>query len=124
MQARLDHDARLTQTFAALADPTRRKVLARLTRGAATVGELASETDMSAPSFSRHLKVLEQAGLIARTAEAQWRHCRLEITALHEAFDWLKTYERFWGDQLDRLGDYIEQLQTPAVRRPRGRRRR
>jgi DNA-binding transcriptional ArsR family regulator len=123
MQPSPAKDARLTKTFAALADPTRRRVLARLTRGTATVGELASDTDISAPSFSRHLQVLEQAGLIARATDAQWRHCRLETTALREAFDWLKDYERLWDEQFDKLADYIGRLDVPARGKARGQRR-
>jgi DNA-binding transcriptional ArsR family regulator len=101
----------LTTTFSALADPTRRAILARLSAGEATVSELAEPFAMSLPAVSRHLKVLERAGLIARGREAQWRPCRLEAGPLKEATDWLDDYRRFWEESFDRLDDYLYTLQ-------------
>jgi DNA-binding transcriptional ArsR family regulator len=101
----------LSETFAALADPTRRAILVRLSRGEATVTELAEPFAMSLPAVSRHLKVLERAGLISRGREAQWRPCRLEPEKLRLVDDWLETYRRFWEDSFDRLDDYLRQLQ-------------
>ena len=98
----------LSQTFAALADPTRRAILARLSTGAATVGELAEPFDISLPAVSRHLKVLTQAGLIERQAEARWRRCALRGEGLREAADWIEDYRRFWEGQLDRLAACLE----------------
>jgi DNA-binding transcriptional ArsR family regulator len=103
---------RLSATFAALADPTRRAILARLTRGPATVGELAEPFDISLPAVTKHLKVLERAGLIARGREAQWRPCRLEAAPLEQAADWLDGYRRFWEQRLDRLDRYLQKLQA------------
>lgn len=105
----------LSITFAALADPTRRAILARLSSGAATVSELAEPFDMSMPAVSKHLKVLERAGLIGRGREAQWRPCRLEAEPMKEAVDWLETYRRFWEDSLDNLDAYLKDLQTAAL---------
>jgi DNA-binding transcriptional ArsR family regulator len=102
---------RLSTTFAALADPTRRAILARLARGEASVGELAEPFAMSLPAISRHLKVLERAGLITRGREAQWRPCRLEAGPLKAAADWLEHYRRFWEQSFDRLDDYLRKLQ-------------
>jgi DNA-binding transcriptional ArsR family regulator len=101
----------LSETFAALADPTRRAILARLAHGEATVTELAEPFAMSLPAVSRHLKVLERAGLISRGREAQWRPCRLEPETLRGVDDWLETYRRFWTDSFDRLDDYLAHLQ-------------
>ena len=101
----------LSTTFAALADPTRRAILARLASGEASVTELAEPFAMSLPAVSKHLKVLERAGLITRGREAQWRPCRLEATPLADAFDWLGHYRRFWDESLDRLDDYLAELQ-------------
>src|SRR6201987_4715290 len=95
----------LSATFAALADPTRRAILARLMAGEASVTELAAPFDMSLPGISKHLKVLERAGLIQRGRTAQWRPCRLEAAPLKEVADWLEHYRRFWEQSLDRLGD-------------------
>jgi len=111
----------LNTTFAALADPTRRAILARLASGEASVTELAEPFAMSLPAISKHLKVLERAGLIARGREAQWRPCRLEAAPLEQAADWLEHYRRFWDQSLDRLEDYLRKLQTK--RRRHGRRR-
>lgn len=101
----------LSQTFAALADPTRRAILARLTTGEATVGELAEPFDMSLPAVSKHLKVLERAGLVTRGREAQWRPCKLEAGPLKDATDWLERYRQFWEQSLDRLERYLDELQ-------------
>jgi DNA-binding transcriptional ArsR family regulator len=98
-------------TFSALADPTRRAILARLASGAASVGELAEPFAMSLPAVSKHLKVLEHAGLIRRGREAQWRPCRLEAGPLKDAADWLEHYRRFWEESFDCLGDYLDELQ-------------
>jgi DNA-binding transcriptional ArsR family regulator len=106
---------RLDHTFAALADPTRRAILARLTAGAATVTELAEPFDMSLPAVSKHLKVLERAGLITRGREAQWRPCRLEADPLREVADWLERYRRFWEQserRYERLDDYLRKAQS------------
>jgi len=102
---------RLSTTFAALADPTRRAILGRLARGQASVTELADPFDMSLPAVSKHLKVLERSGLIARARAAQWRPCRLRARPLKEAVDWLEHYRRFWELSFDRLEDYLQQLQ-------------
>jgi len=100
----------LSSTFAALADPTRRAILARLATGEAPVTELAKPFDMSMPAISKHLKVLERAGLIARSREAQWRPCRIEAGRLKEVADWVEEYRRFWEQSLDRLDDYLKEL--------------
>ena len=100
----------LSVTFAALADPTRRAILARLSSGAASVTELAEPFDMSMPAISKHLKVLERAGLIARSRDAQWRPCQLEGARLKEVADWLEHYRRFWEQTFDRLDEYLRQL--------------
>jgi DNA-binding transcriptional ArsR family regulator len=102
----------LDATFAALADPTRRAILARLARGETTVQELAEPFAMSLPAISRHLKVLERAGLIARSREAQWRPCRIEPRALKDVDDWLDRYRRFFDESFDRLDDYLKTLQA------------
>jgi DNA-binding transcriptional ArsR family regulator len=101
----------LSLTFAALADPTRRAILARLTTGETSVTELAEPFDMSLPAISKHLKVLERAGLIARSRDAQWRPCRLEAARLREVHEWLDEYRRFWEESFDRLDDYLRKLQ-------------
>ncbi len=102
---------RLSQTFAALADPTRRAILAKLMAGATSVTELAAPHDMSLPAISKHLRVLESSGLIARGREAQWRPCRLQARPLKEAVDWLEGYRRFWEESFDRLDDYLQEIQ-------------
>src|SRR5262249_23622346 len=102
---------RLSMTLSALADPTRRAILARLSRGDASVKELAEPFAMSLPAVSKHLKVLERAGLISRGREAQWRPCRLEAEPLHDLADWLENYRRFWDESLDRLDAYLKKLQ-------------
>jgi DNA-binding transcriptional ArsR family regulator len=100
----------LSTTFAALADPTRRAILARLATGAASVTELAEPFRMSMPAVSKHLKVLERAGLIARGREAQWRPCRLEARPLKDVSDWVEAYREIWEQRLDRLDAYLRQL--------------
>jgi DNA-binding transcriptional ArsR family regulator len=101
----------LSRTFAALADPTRRAILARLSAGEASVTELAAPFKMSLPAVSRHLKVLEHAGLITRSRDAQWRPCRLETAPLKEASDWIEQYRLFWEESFDRLDEYLRELQ-------------
>src|SRR5215510_9136311 len=103
---------RLSTTFAALADPTRRAILARLALGETSVMELAKPFAISAPAISRHLKVLERSGLITRGREAQWRPCRIEPTALKEVDDWLDRYRQFWEERFDRLDDYLREVQA------------
>jgi len=100
----------LNATFAALADPTRRSILARLALGDASVTELAEPFDMTLPAVSKHLKVLERAGLIARGREAQWRPCRLEAAPMKDAVEWLDRYRRFWEESFDRLDVYLRKL--------------
>ncbi len=101
----------LSAQFAALADPTRRAILARLCEGEATVNELAEPFDMSLPAVSKHLKVLERAGLISRSREAQWRPAKLEPMALKGVADWLEHYRRYWDASFDRLDSYLRNLQ-------------
>jgi DNA-binding transcriptional ArsR family regulator len=103
---------RLSTTFQALADPTRRAILARLALGETSVTELAKPFAMSMPAVSKHLKVLERAGLIARGRAAQWRPCRIEPKALKEIDDWMEHYRRFFDESFDRLDDYLKQLQA------------
>jgi DNA-binding transcriptional ArsR family regulator len=110
---------RLSATFSALADPTRRAILARLALGETSVSDLAQPFDMSLPAVSKHLKVLERAGLVARGREAQWRPCRLEAGPMKEATDWLEAYRRFWEQSFDRLEDYLRELK--ASERAQGR---
>ena len=110
---------RLSATFSALADPTRRAILARLALGETTVSELAKPYKMSGPAVSKHLKVLEHAGLIARGRAAQWRPCRLEPAALKGADDWLESYRRLWEDRLDRLENYLKTLQAKEKKNER-----
>ena len=105
-------EADLSATFGALADPTRRAILARLSEGDASVLELAEPFDMSQPAISKHLKVLERAGLIERGREAQRRPCRLQPRRLKQAADWLGTYRQFWEASYSRLDDYLHELQT------------
>lgn len=105
---------RLSTTFAALADPTRRAILARLVSGECSVSELAEPFDISLPAVTKHLKVLERAGLITRGREAQWRPCRLEARPLRDASHWIDRYRRFWEERLDRLGDYLRETQEQA----------
>jgi len=109
----------LSVTFAALADPTRRAILARLVSGETSVTALAEPFSMSLPAISKHLKVLERAGLITRGREAQWRPCRLEAAPLGDAADWLEAYRRFWEESFDRLEDHLRELQTRTNRHGR-----
>jgi DNA-binding transcriptional ArsR family regulator len=102
---------RLSTTFAALADPTRRAILARLTTGETTVTELARPFEMTLPAVSKHLKVLQRAGLIERSRNAQWRPCRLDAGPLKEVDDWVERYRSFWEERFDRLDDYLRELQ-------------
>ncbi len=101
---------RLDRTFAALADPTRRAILAKLAHGEASVTELAEPFQMTMPAISKHLKVLERAGLISRTRVAQSRPCRLDAAPLREVADWVEHYRRFWEQSFDRLEDYLQEL--------------
>jgi len=112
---------RLSTTFAALADPTQRAILARLAEGETTVGELAEPFDISLPAVSRHLKVLEHAGLVERAVDAQWRRCRLTGKPLLEANEFLERYRRFWEESLDRLADLLETRPTAKRRKRRKR---
>jgi DNA-binding transcriptional ArsR family regulator len=105
-----DHDP-LSTTFAALADPTRRAILARLATGDATVGELAAPFDISLPAISKHLKVLQRAGLIEQGRQAQWRPCRLRPEPLRDLADWVAQYKRHWEESFDRLDEYLKEIQ-------------
>jgi DNA-binding transcriptional ArsR family regulator len=124
----LDH---LSTTFAALADPTRRAILARLATGETTVSELAAPFDMTMPAVTKHLKVLERAGLISRGREAQWRPCKLEAQPLREVANWVERYQRFWEQRFDSLERYLREVQPKeksnvsktTTRKPRRRRR-
>ena len=114
----------LSTTLAALSDPTRRAILARLAAGQATVTELAAPFAMSLPAVSRHLKVLEQAGLITQGREAQWRPCRIKAGPLKDVADWVAHYRRFWTESFDRLDDYLRDVQKKeknhGYRKPHG----
>ncbi len=112
----------LSSTFAALADPTRRAILARLISGESSVSELAEPFDMSLPAVSKHLRVLEHAGLITRRRDAQWRRCRIEAAPLKEVADWAERYRRIWEARLDRLDTYVQEL--TAKEKNHGRRQR
>lgn len=111
----------LDRTFAALADPTRRAILARLASGEATVTELAAPFDISMPAVSKHLKVLERAGLIVRGRERQWRPARLEATPLRDVAEWTERYRRFWEESYDRLDEYLEDLKVRGKEKGDGR---
>jgi DNA-binding transcriptional ArsR family regulator len=113
----------LTQTFSALADPTRRAILARLINGEASVTELSKPFDMSMPAISKHLKVLERAGLIARSREAQWRPCRLEAKPLKQVSDWVEEYRQIWEQRLDRLDAYLQDLKKKEQRNARNKKK-
>ena len=106
----------LSTTFAALADPTRRAILARLMSGERSVTDLAEPFDMTMPAVSKHLRVLERAGLISRGREAQWRPCRIEATPLKQVADWAERYRHIWERRLDRLDDYLRELNVTASR--------
>jgi len=108
---------RLSETFQALADPTRRAILARLTLGETSVNELAEPFAMSLPAVSKHLKVLERAGLISRSRDAQYRPCKLEAQTLESVDEWLGEYRRFWEARFDRLDTYLKKLQRKPARR-------
>ncbi|MEJ0074875.1 MAG: metalloregulator ArsR/SmtB family transcription factor [Alphaproteobacteria bacterium] len=110
----MDH---LSATFAALADPTRRAILARLSLGETSVTELAAPFEMSMPAVSKHLKVLERAGLISRGREAQWRPCRIEAAALKDVDEWLERYRAFWEASFDRLDEYLREVQAKETRK-------
>ena len=112
------HD-RLSLSLSALADPTRRAILARLSLGETSVSELAEPFDMSLPAVSKHLKVLERAGLIARGRAAQWRPCRIDAVPLREVADWVEQYRRFWEQRLDRLDEYLQKLQAKEKKNAR-----
>src|SRR6476620_8282055 len=118
----MPHD-RLSTPFAALADPTRRAILARLANGETTVNELAKPFAMSLPAVSRHLKVLEHAGLISRGRDAQWRPARLEAARLKEVSDWLDHYRRFWEESFARLDEYLRELQKKEKKNARSKRK-
>ena len=113
----------LSTTFAALADPTRRAILARLASGERSVTELAEPFDMSLPAVSKHLRVLERAGLIARGREAQWRPCRIDAAPLKQVADWADRYRHIWEARLDRLGDYLKELNAKEKHHGRKQRR-
>ena len=113
----------LSTTFSALADPTRRAILARLVTGELTVTELAEPFDMSLPAVSKHLRVLERAGLIAQGREAQWRPCRIEAGPLKDVADWAESYRAVWEARLDRLGDYVRELKAKEKSHDRPHRR-
>src|SRR5512145_1999457 len=113
----------LSTTFAALADPTRRAILARLVSGECSVTELAEPFDMSMPAVSKHLRVLERAGLIARGRQAQWRPCRIEAAPLKDVAEWAERYRHIWEGRLDRLDDYLQQLQAKEKKHVRQQRR-
>jgi|SRR5215813_7950622 len=113
----------LSTTFAALADPTRRAILARLASGDASVTELAEPFDMSLPAVSKHLKVLERAGLIVRSRDAQWRPCRLEPAPLKDIADWTALYRRFWEQSFNRLDQYLRELTKEERNRARQRKK-
>ena len=114
----------LSTTFAALADPTRRAILARLASGECSVTELAEPFEMSMPAVSKHLRVLERAGLIARRREAQWRPCRIEAAPLKDVADWTERYRHIWEQRLDRLDAYLQELQTKDKEKKHGRKHR
>jgi len=109
----------LSTTFAALADPTRRAILARLASGECSVSELAEPFEMSLPAVSKHLRVLERAGLIVRRREAQWRPCRIEAAPLKDVVDWAEHYRHIWEERLDRLDEYLETLTAKEKRHGR-----
>jgi DNA-binding transcriptional ArsR family regulator len=113
----------LSATFSALADPTRRAILARLSSGECSVTELAEPFDMSLPAVSKHLRVLERAGLIARGRDAQWRPCRLEPAPLQQVSEWLERYRAIWEQRLDRLDNYLSEIQAKETRHARKQRR-
>ena len=121
----MSHD-QLSVTFSALADPTRRAILARLATGETSVTELAAPFEISKPAVTKHLKVLEKAGLISRGRHAQWRPCRLKATPLKDVSNWVEQYRRHWEERLDRLDEYLKELQAQeqsAQEKPHGRKK-
>ena len=114
--AQRDRGDRLSLIFAALSDPTRRAILARLALGEATVSELAAPFAMTLPGISKHLKVLQRAGLVEQGRSAQWRPCKLDAAPLRDVADWVTNYRRFWCESFDRMDDFLHELQTPAKR--------
>ena len=110
----------LSSTFSALADPTRRAILARLDRGELSVMEIARPFKISLPAITKHLKVLERSGLIARSRDAQWRPCRLEAKPMKEAVDWLEHYRRHWEESFDHLDEYLRELQRQEKTETKG----
>lgn len=112
-----DNSQQLNATFAALSDPTRRAILARLAESEATVTELAAPFAMSLPAVTKHLQVLERAGLISRGKKAQWRPCKLEAKPLQNAGDWIEEYRRFWESSFDQLDDYLQELQAESTKK-------
>jgi DNA-binding transcriptional ArsR family regulator len=114
---------KLTLTFAALSDPTRRAILAKLSKGEATVKDLAKPFDISAPAITKHLKVLEKAGLISRGREAQWRPCRIQPQALKEISDWVEEYRVFWEESFDRLDAYLKTMTKKKLSKKKGKNR-
>jgi DNA-binding transcriptional ArsR family regulator len=114
---------KLSLTFAALADPTRRAILARLASGEASVTDLAAPFKMTMPAITKHLKVLERAGLISRTRQAQWRPCRIEAQSLKEISDWVENYRRFWEQSFDRLDSYLKTLKNQEKKNGQKKRR-
>ena len=119
MTTHAEREERLDHTFAALADPTRRAILARLASRACTVTELAEPFEMSMPAVSKHLKVLERAGLIARERDAQWRPCRLDAAPLRDVANWVERYRRYWDESFDRLDAYLRTLNPPRTKKKR-----
>src|SRR3569623_1163474 len=113
----------LSATFAALADPTRRAILSKVSKGESSVSELAEPFDMSLPAISKHLKVLENAGLIARGRAAQWRPCRLAPTSFKQADRWLGSFRQFWDESFDRLDGYLEEMKADEARKAAGRKK-
>ena len=113
----------LSTTFAALADPTRRAILSRLQMGECSVSDLAEPFDMSLPAVSKHLRVLERAGLVSQRREAQWRHCRIEASPLRDVVDWAESYRHLWEERLDRLDLYLKQAKTKEKRNGRKQRK-
>lgn len=111
---------KLTLTFTALSDPTRRAILAKLAHGEASVKELAKPFDISAPAITKHLKVLESAGLISRGREAQWRPCRIETDALKDVADWVSEYKKFWEESFDRLDEYLKTVTAKEKEKKKG----
>ena len=109
----------LSATFAALADPTRRAILSRLATGESSVKELAAPFKMTPPAVTKHLKVLQRAGLITRSRRAQWRPCRLDATPLRDVANWAEQYRRFWEERIDRLEDYLHELQSKEKKHDR-----